>query len=202
MINPDVKGDDPLAGKVLPDEGGIVPIGLAPTDTQVAPPLHGDPPPPVGRPLPEPLDGTDVPGTSPVSPPPTDDVDDPDDQVLRVDPATGLLIDPLLATGAEVKVTGEVVSEGIFSVDGSVLEVNGERVLVMDYGDAAALEAEAAGISPSGSSVATHGRASMILWAAPPHFFRTETAIVLYVGESPTVIEALTSVLGPQFAGR
>ena len=65
----------------------------------------------------------------------------------------------------------------------------------MDYGDAAALEAEAAGISPSGSSVATHGRASMILWAAPPHFFRTETAIVLYVGESPTVIEALTSVL-------
>ena len=121
VINPDVKGDDPLAGKVLPDEGGIVPIGLAPTDTQVAPPLHGDPPPPVGRPLPEPLDGTDVPGTSPVSPPPTDDVDDPDDQVLRVDPATGLLIDPLLATGAEVKVTGEVVSEGIFSVDGSVL---------------------------------------------------------------------------------
>ena len=72
----------------------------------------------------------------------------------------------------------------------------------MDYGDAAALEAEAAGISPTGSSVANNGQASMILWDAPPHFFRTETAIVLYVGDSPKVIEALTSVLGPQFAGR
>ena len=87
-------------------------------------------------------------------------------------------------------------------MDGRVVEVNGERVLVMDYGDAAALEDEAAGVSPTGSSVATHGKASMILWVAPPHFFRTGTAIVLYVGESPTVIEALTSVLGPQFAGR
>ena len=102
----------------------------------------------------------------------------------------------------EVKVTGEVVSADIFSVDGRELEVNGESVLVMDYGDAAALEAEAAGVSPSGSSVATQGKASMIFWVEPPHFFRSETAIVLYVGENPTVIEALTSVLGPQFAGR
>ena len=72
----------------------------------------------------------------------------------------------------------------------------------MDYGDAAALEAEAAGISPGGSSIARDGKASMILWDTAPHFFRTETAIVLYVGESPTVIEALTKVMGPQFAGR
>ena len=123
------------------------------------------------------------------------------ERAVEVGRGTGGL-DALLATGAEVELTGEVVSEGIFSVDGSVLEVNGERVLVMDYGNAAALEAEAAGISPTGSSVATHGQASMILWDAAPHFFRTETAIVLYVGESPTVIEALTSELGRQFAGR
>ena len=214
VINPDVKGDDPPAGKVLPDEGGIVPIGVAPTDTQVDPPLHGDPPPPVGRPLPEPIDGTDVPGTEPVIEPiepgevvaeppplvptPNMDHEDADDQAVRVGRGTGLLIDPLLATGAEVKLTGEVVSEDPFSVDGRVLEVNGERVLVMDYGDAAALEAEAAGISPDGSSVGTH----MVTWVGSPHFFRTETAIVLYVGENPKVIEALTSVLGPQFAGR
>ena len=111
-------------------------------------------------------------------------------------------LDALLATGVEVELTGEVVSEGIFSVDGTIILINGERVQVMEYRDAAALEAEAAGISPTGSSVATHGQASMILWDAPPHFFRTETAIVLYVGDSPKVIEALTSVLGPQFAGR
>ena len=96
-------------------------------------------------------------------------------------------LDPLLATGADVEVTGEVVSEGIFSVDGTIILVNGERVQVMDFGDAAALEAQAAGISPTGSSIATHGQASMVLWVAPPHFFRTETAIVLYVGENSQV---------------
>ena len=111
VINPDVKGDGQQ-------------------------PLHGDPPPPAERPVPQPVDGTDVPGTEPVIEPiepgegsgevvavtpPKDDVDDVEDvgtEVVRVGPGTGLLIDPLLATGAEVKLTGEVVSEGIFSVDG------------------------------------------------------------------------------------
>ena len=131
-----------------------------------------------------------------------EDVEDADDQAVRVGPGTGELIDPLLATGAEVKVTGEVISEGIFSVDGRVIEVNGESVQVMDYGDAAALEAEAAGISPDGSSVAHKWTGKHDPLGCAPHFFRTETAIVLYVGENPKVIEALTSVLGPQFAGR
>ena len=152
-----------------------------PTDDMTdTPPLHGDPPPPVGRPQQEPVDGNAVPDIAPdieplepgkvvtVTPPPTEDVEDLYDQLDRVDPSTGLLIDPLLATGAEVKLTGEVVSEGTFSVDGRVFEVNGETVQVMNYGDAAALEAEAAGISPDGSSVATHGGVSMILWDAPP----------------------------------
>ena len=203
---------DPAPDTIYDGKGGVA---VTNPDVKVddTPPLHGDPEPP------KPVAGTDVPGAEPVIEPlepgevaeptptplvPTSEEDHQDlyDQADRAGPGTVLLIDPLLATGAEVELTGEVVSEGIFSVDGRVLEVNGERVLVMDYGDADALDAEAAGISPSGSSVATHGKASMILWDAPPHFFRTETAIVLYVGESPTVIEALTKVMGPQFAGR
>ena len=132
------------------------------------------------------------------TPTPTDDVDDLGEEVVRVTLGLADLQDSFLAAGADVKLTGEVVSEDPFQVDGRVLEVNGERVLVMDYGDAVALEAEAAGISPDGSSVGTH----MVTWVGSPHFFRTETAIVLYVGESHTVIEALTKVIGPQFAGR
>ena len=107
-------------------------------------------------------------------------------------------IEALLAAGADVKLTGEVVSQGIFSVDGTIILVNGERVQVMDYPDPAALEAEAAQISPDGSTIGT----TVVSWVAPPHFFRSETAIVLYVGQNPKVIEALTLVLGPQFAGR
>ena len=132
------------------------------------------------------------------APTPTDDVDNVGGELVRVTSGLAELQDSLLAAGAEVKVTGEVVSEGIFSVDGSVLEVNGERVQVMNYGDATALEAEADSISRDGSSVGT----TMVTWVGPPHFFRTETAIVLYLGESPTVIEALIKVMGPQFAGR
>ena len=196
-----------------PSGQGTWPKDNPPTDDMTdTPPLHGDPPPPVGRPQQKPVDGNAVPDIAPdieplepgevvTEPTPKDDVEDLDDldeQLVRVDPGTGLLIDPLLATGAEVKVTGEVVSKDIFSVDGSVFEVNGERVQVMNYGDAAALEAEATRISPDGSSVGTH----MVMWVGPPHFFRSETSIVLYVGENSTVIEALTKVMGPQFAGR
>ena len=186
--------DDGKGGVSVTNPDGTWLKDNPPTDEMTdTPPLHGDP---------EPVDGTDVPGTPPVIEPlepgegfgelvaePTPKDHNDDTVVVRVDHGTGL---------PEVNLTGEVVSEGIFSVDGTVLEVNGERVLVMDYGDADALDVEAAGISPDGSSVGTH----MVMWVGPPHFFRTETAIVLYVGESPTVIEALTSELGPQFAGR
>ena len=129
---------------------------------------------------------------------PIEDVEDPDNQVIRVGRGTGQLIDPLLATGADVKVTSEVVKHPFFSVGGRIMLVDGEPVQIMEYRDAAALEADAGHISPDGSSTGT----TMVTWIAPPHFFRTDTAIVLYVGESPQVIEALTSVLGPQFAGR
>jgi len=209
--NPDTGGGaigitDPSGDPIY----GTWPKDAPPTDDMTdTPPLSGDPGPPVGRPQQEPVDDNAVPDIAPdIEPlepgevvavtPPKDDVEDLYDQLDRVDPGTGLLIDPLLATGAEVKVTGEVVSEGIFSVDGSVFEVNGERVQVMNYGDAAALEAEATRISPDGSSVGT----TMVMWVGSPHFFSTESLIALYVGDSPTVIEALAKVMGPQFAGR
>ncbi len=107
------------------------------------------------------------------------------------------LIEALLAAGTDVKVTGEVVNQPFLSVDGTIILVNEERVQVMEYRDADVLDADAAHISPDGSSTGT----TMVLWVAPPHFFRADATIVLYVGENPTVIEALTSVVGPQFAG-
>ena len=152
--------DDPPAGKVIPDEGRVVPIGK--------------------------FDGDVGPTRNP------NDSGVPDPQPVED------LIEALLAAGADVELTGEVVSEGIFSVDGTIILVNEERVQVMEYRDADALDADAAHISPDGSSTGT----TMVLWVAPPHLFRTDTTIVLYVGENAKVIEALTSALGPQFAGR
>ncbi len=107
------------------------------------------------------------------------------------------LIDNLRQAGATVEPAGEL-TQPFFSVNGRVIVVNGGDVQVFEYADAAAAEAEAALVSPDGSSVGT----SMIGWVAPPHFYRAEKLIVLYVGDSETVTDVLESVLGQQFAGR
>ena len=39
-------------------------------------------------------------------------------------------------------------------------------------------------------------------WMSDPHFYRYDRVIVLYVGTSPAMLDLLTRVLGPQFAGR
>ncbi len=107
------------------------------------------------------------------------------------------LIDNLRQAGATVEPAGEL-TQPFFSVNGRVIVVNGGDVQVFEYADAVAAEAEAALVSPDGSSVGT----SMPFWVAPPHFFKESKLIVLYVGDSEAVTDVLESVLGQQFAGR
>lgn len=107
------------------------------------------------------------------------------------------LVDNLRATGTTVNPVGEV-EQPFFSVKGFVIKVNDNDVQVFEYSDANAAEDEAKSISPDGSSVGT----SMPFWVAPPHFYKVEKLIVLYVGENKDTIGILDSVLGPQFAGR
>ena len=107
------------------------------------------------------------------------------------------LIDNLRAAGATVEPVGEV-SQPFFSVPGYVIEVNGEQVQVFEYADEAAANAEAATVSPDGSTV---GR-TFVGWVAPPHFFTKGRIIVLYAGSNQATLELLQRVLGPQFAGR
>ena len=107
------------------------------------------------------------------------------------------LIDNLRAAGATVEPAGEV-SQPFFSVPGYVIAVNGEQVQVFEYQDEAAADAEAATVSPDGSTV---GRTA-VSWVAPPHFFKNGRVIVLYVGSNPATLDLLQRALGPQFAGR
>jgi hypothetical protein len=107
------------------------------------------------------------------------------------------LIDNLRAAGATVEPVGEV-TQPFFFVPGQVIAVNGERVQVFEYSDAATAAAAAARISPDGGTIGT----TMVTWVGPPHFYRAGRVIVLYVGDSRAVISLLESVLGPQFAGR
>ncbi len=107
------------------------------------------------------------------------------------------LIDNLREAGATVAPAGEM-TQPFFSVNGRVIAVNDGDVQVFEYEDADTADAQAALVSPDGSSVGT----TSILWVAPPHFYKAGRLVVLYVGESDIVIEALETVLGPQFAGR
>lgn len=111
------------------------------------------------------------------------------------------LVDNLRAKGAAVVPAGEV-SQDFLSVTGNAITVNGENVQVFEYSDARIANSEADTISPDGSQITTKdGRVVMVDWIAPPHWYKKEKLIVLYVGDDAGVISLLTEVLGKQFAG-
>lgn len=95
-----------------------------------------------------------------------------------------------------------------FSVDARDVTVNGSNIQVWEYEDAAAADTEAALISPDGSSIKIPinndeqiFKICSYAWIAPPHFYKASNLIVLYVGDNQAVIDALETILGPQFAG-
>jgi hypothetical protein len=103
----------------------------------------------------------------------------------------------LRTAGASVK-PGDEVEQPFFSVGGKMIEVYGEDVQVFQFADTAAADAQAAWISPSGSTVGT----TKVQWIGPPHFYKAGKILVLYVGDDVKVLQALAAALGPQFAGR
>jgi len=97
----------------------------------------------------------------------------------------------------ELGVTAEVVDivpagSGLLSAPSTRVTVSGAMVTVFEFATVAEADAEA-------------GRVPDILavtrWTAPPHFFRGNRLIVLYVGTDEAVLGPLQRLLGPQFAG-
>lgn len=107
------------------------------------------------------------------------------------------LVESLRATGISVEPEGEV-DQPFFSVKGMVMKVRGEDVQVFQYSNAAAADAQAALVLPSGSAVGT----TKLHWLGPPHFYRKGKLLVLYVGDNDRVLRTLEVVLGRQFAGQ
>ncbi|MDX1436182.1 MAG: SH3 domain-containing protein [Anaerolineales bacterium] len=124
---------------------------------------------------------------------PQDAAPDPDQEAVMTE--TQKLQDALLEAGVEI--SGEGLVSPFFSVAEQVLIVNGEEVRVYEYAEAAQAESEAAQVSPDGSTIGSVNPT----WFGPPHFYRDGQLIVLYVGSNEGIIEALDTVLGPQFAG-
>jgi hypothetical protein len=107
------------------------------------------------------------------------------------------LMESLSAVRAEVSL-GDSLSQPFFEVTGQIIHVNGEDLQVFEFADEAEALAAASQISPDGGSTAT----TMISWMASPHFYRSGTVIVIYVGDNAEMKTLLESILGSQFAGR
>ncbi len=107
------------------------------------------------------------------------------------------LIDNLRAAGVSVEPEGEV-DQPFFSVKGLMIKVRGEDVQVFQYSNAAPADAQAALVSRDGSAVGT----TKLYWIGPPHFYKKEKLLVLYIGDNDKVLKALEAVLGRQFAGQ
>jgi hypothetical protein len=105
-------------------------------------------------------------------------------------------VEDLESSGASVE-TGESISQPFFIPHGQVIKLNGEDVQVFEYVSEEEAIKEAMQVSADGSSVGT----SMITWIDTPHFYQSGKIVVLYVGNTPEMIETLLEVLGPQFAG-
>lgn len=103
----------------------------------------------------------------------------------------------LQAEGATTEV-GDSIIQDFFSVDGQAVRVDGADLQVFEYENAAVMEEDASQVATDGGSIGT----SMVTWIDPPHFYKTGRIIVLYLGNDQTILDLLSKVLGPQFAGQ
>ena len=107
------------------------------------------------------------------------------------------LMAALQASGVTVEV-GDPITQAFFTPEGKIIKVNGADVQVFEYESSEAMENEASQVAPDGGSIGT----SMVDWIDTPHFYKAGRIIALYVGSDETILNLLTSVMGPQFAGR
>lgn len=102
----------------------------------------------------------------------------------------------LRAGGLTVEDAG-IVEQPFFTGRAHVYIVEGD-VQVYEFASAGAAQQAAAQVSPTGGSIGTQ----QMTWMAPPHFFRKDNLVVIYLGSSPKVLGELQKLLGAEFAGR
>ena len=114
-------------------------------------------------------------------------------------PATMAFADALAARVPGVQV-GETMGHEVFpffDVPEVRITAAGESVFVFEFASSSLAETSAARISPDGRTVGM----VQVEWISTPHFYRSGTLIVLYVGQTPELLRALEEILGPQVAG-
>jgi hypothetical protein len=108
-------------------------------------------------------------------------------------PETSQLILSLRDLGATAEVIDVVPQgSGLLSAPATRVQLNAATVFVFEFATVGEADGEARRVPDI---------LAVTRWMAPPHFFRGNRLIVLYVGTDPGVIAPLQRLLGPQFAG-
>ena len=110
---------------------------------------------------------------------------------------TDSLITNFRAQGTAVEIVGPV-RQPFFAVDGTEVHLREASVQIFQFVDETAAAAAAEGIKYDGSSI--DGISPD--WTGPPHFFKIDRLITLYVGDDANVLERLYGIFGPQLAGQ
>jgi hypothetical protein len=112
------------------------------------------------------------------------------------------LVAGLRAAGSPVEETGPVSSPILGGVLRS-LRIGTEMLQVHEYASASEAMADAARLSPDGSTYrrGPTGPIVNVDWIAPPHIYRSGRIIVVYVGRDTALLRLLEALLGPQIAG-
>lgn len=93
---------------------------------------------------------------------------------------------------------GERISpdvNGYFAVPAQTVAVNGARLSAFEYTGADAAAEDAARVSADGQP----NPLARISWVSTPRFYRQGSLIVLYVGCTPDIVQALDATLGAAF---
>jgi hypothetical protein len=119
-----------------------------------------------------------------------------------IEPTSSAVLDQLLQAlrqqGFSVALAGEISPQtnGFFSVPARQIRVNEAQVDAFEYANAEAAAMEAARISPDGQPSPT----VRITWMSTPRFYRQGPLIVLYVGCSAEIVQALQATAGAPIA--
>ena len=99
--------------------------------------------------------------------------------------------------GVSVEAAGRA-EQPFFSVPGRAIKVDAEDVQVFQYSRTAAADAQATMVSSDGGTIGM----SKVNWMGPPHFYKIQKLIILYVGDDTKTLKVLDAALGSQFAGK
>lgn len=106
----------------------------------------------------------------------------------------------LRAEGAQIEM-GSTIKHPFLAVPGQIVTVNGQDIEVFQYANAQALANDTRTIDPDGC-IGTVGGGMLDPWTAPPHFFKSEGVMVIYLGSDAKMLQLLTGIMGKQFAGK